>query len=187
MAFIHDHLEQTFDYLEKDFNSHKLVISINDGSGPLNFPQFGGHGFAMSLVSCATLDYLNFIIYGGTLKGGTGTRFKQLINDKTYFDFGQNVTYEEFYLLIRNGLMHQLYPKNMSMGHDLKSTSILRRSGNDVILDPLYLYQKVMEGFRKFLDHLHTLSLLELKSYEERIEEIINTDLKQFGDYIQSV
>lgn len=168
-----DHLEGTHKYLSNDLNSHRRILMLPN--------QAGGLGFGMCLTAFATFDLVAYLKYGGRLDRGTGSRYKDLLNEH-YFDFGQpKVTYEEFYFLLRCGLVHQLYPKNIAIGVDLNATTLLRPHSSGIkIVEAFFLMQQTIIGLRNFISELKTLTYDQLRIHTGYLRHLIVSDLKEY-------
>lgn len=152
-----------------------------------HYPFMGGMGFGMAMVAFSVFDYLAFILFNENLKSGTGNRYDQLLAT-SFFDYGPTISHDIFYNILRNGLVHQLFPKNVTIVAKLDSTKLLTRNTatSSCDLDALFLLRETLKGYRNIIHHVQHCSPSDLASYEANLMKLIQNDMSEFNRIIGS-
>lgn len=154
--------------------------------GPPNENIKGGLCFGMALTAFGAFDLLAYIIEGGNLdRGETGKNFKSLMseeNKKKYFgDAFPEIDHEIFYNVLRNGMVHKLFPKNMGLGADVSLPDLIMGDGTESLsLNTYYLLKQTINGYSNFIQEMENLESDALEIYRSRYGALRISDKSQF-------
>jgi hypothetical protein len=105
---VQDHVQRTVAYLEQDLVLYESVANNGELKGKL--------GVGMITNATAALNLFGWLLYQ-TLDQKINDRdlFKKLITDDRFFTVTDFINEKVLYGIVRCGVVHQFYPKNISI------------------------------------------------------------------------
>jgi hypothetical protein len=139
--------KRTIEYLENDLESYEAVLNDNNLNGKL--------GFGMVATAMAAFETYAYILKGGNSNYGTGGRFKYLIdNCRDFYPDTQLPREDVVYNVIRNGVIHQLYPKNIAISANLTGSDLFQWYKNCLSVNSYVLYREVLYVIKGIHEHM---------------------------------
>jgi len=162
MTPVQTYAQDTIAYLEQDLASFEAVLKDSSLPGKL--------GVAMITNATAALDLFAWLLYQ-RLDQKTSNRdlFKKMISDTRFFSPNTFVNEKVLYALVRCGVVHQFYPKNISIVALDRNETFLQRNGQAYV-NAVGFYRKTLEGLRLVRDHIISLSGDELNELDFKLE-----------------
>lgn len=162
---------QTIQLLERDLQSFEAVFANNQLRGKL--------GVALITSACAAMNAFAWLMYQ---KFGSpvseSSLFAQLIGDKRFFndDF---VDHKVLYQLVRCGVVHQFYAKEIGITV-FDTSQVFGQVDGYVFVNALAFYRAALNGLRKIKDHVNRLHapISELEDYDLKLKLRRKMDLE---------
>jgi hypothetical protein len=170
-----NYAKYTIKYLEEDKISFKKVMVER---------KEGWLGFAMISTAMAAFDVFAWILYQSLppkKRKSNKDLFEELINDNRFFSKARYHSVDVFYSLVRCGVMHQLYPKNIDIYAELRRDPVLSRHERRVRINPYALYCDVLKGCEKIRDYLAGLPDGKKLAYSRKLSLRRQDDEKEYA------
>ena len=162
MTPVQEYAQRTFSYLEQDLLTFEAVVATHSFRGKI--------GVAMVTNACAALDLFAWLLYQRfdlTIKNHE--LFKRLVSDTRFFDPAAFINPKILYGIVRCGVVHQFYPKGISIVALARDEPFLNQNG-DPRVNALGLYRTVVAGLKKVRDHIMTASGTTLTDLDTKFE-----------------
>ncbi|MGD0016772.1 MAG: hypothetical protein ABSC38_04560 [Verrucomicrobiia bacterium] len=162
MSPVQSYAKRTIEYLEQDLVSYEAVLK--DGS------LHGKLGVGMITNATAALDLFGWLLYQ-TLDQKISNRdvFKKLIGDVRFFAADDFINERIFYGIVRCGVVHQFYPKDIAIVA-LDRDDPFVQSGGKAAVNAIGLYRRTVRGLKKVCEHILTLSGKDLDEMDFKLE-----------------
>ncbi len=162
MSPIQTYAQRTIEYLEQDLVSYEAVLKDGNLRGKL--------GVGMITNATAALDLFAWLLYQ-TLDQKVTNRdlFKKLIGDARFFAAVDFISERVFYGVVRCGVVHQFYPKDIAIVALDSDDPFVQHDGK-VAVNAMGLYRRTLGGLKKVRDHILTLSGNDLDELDFKLE-----------------
>ncbi len=152
----------TVKYLEQDLVSYEAVCKDESLQGKL--------GVGMITNATAALDLFAWLLYQ-TLEQKISNRdlFNKLIADARFFSAASFINKEVLYGIVRCGVVHQFYPKDIAIVALDRDDSFVQING-EAYVNAIGLYRTTLGGLKKVHDHILTLSGEDLDEMDFKLE-----------------
>lgn len=152
MSAVQDHVQRTVAYFEQDLVSYESVANNGELKGKL--------GVGMITNATAALNLFAWLLYQ-TLDQKINDRdlFKKLITDDRFFTVTDFINEKVLYGIVRCGVVHQFYPKNISIISAPRKDDVFVRDNDELAgVNAIAFYRKTLEGLKKARDYILGLS-----------------------------
>lgn len=162
MSPVKTYVQRTVEYLERDLLSYEAVL--NDGS------LQGKLGVGMITNATAALDLFAWLLYQ-TLDQRISNRdlFRKLIADARFFTAADFINEKALYGIVRCGVVHQFYPKDIAIVAVNRNDPFLQYNGKAAV-NAMGLYRTTLGGLKKVRDHILMLSGKDLDEMDFKLE-----------------
>lgn len=162
MSLAKIHAQRTLEYLEQDLVSYEAVLKDVSLQGKL--------GVGMITNATAALDLFAWLLYQ-TLDQRISNRdlFKKLIADGRFFAAADFINERVLYGIVRCGVVHQFYPKDIAIVAIDKNDSFVQYNGTAAV-NAIGFYRTTLRGLKKVRDHILTLSGKDLDELDFKLE-----------------
>lgn len=178
------HLDWFKNSLNDDLKTYEKVTS------DINPPIGNGKGalcFGMGLTAFAAIDFISYIMHGGELSsvGTTGQNFDRIGKTDYFKDLLHGIDHSIFYKVLRNGMVHQLMPRNVSLdavvvGDDSNKLLIPKDNFTEFTLNTFFLLKKTIDGYKAFYDDVKEMytQISFIEPYESRLTYLYELNQK---------
>ena len=154
MTAVQQFAADTLEYLEQDLKSFEAVL--RDGRLP------GKLGVAMITNATAALDLFAWLLYQSyDQRVSNGNLFKKISSDERFFPKNTFIHEALLYGIVRCGVVHQFYPKNIAIVAVDREEPFLQDQGR-LVVNCLGFYRKVVDGLRRVREHIRAATGADL-------------------------
>ena len=146
MTAVQQFAAKTLEYLEQDLESFEAVRRDDRLRGKL--------GVAMITNATAALDLFAWLLYQSyDQKLKNQNLFKKISSDERFFPKNTFIHEALLYGIVRCGVVHQFYPKDIDIVAANREELFLQDQGR-LVVNCVGFYRKVVDGLRKVRDHI---------------------------------
>lgn len=165
--------DKTIEYLEKDLESYKAVLLDSKLKGKL--------GFGMIATAMAAFETYGYILYGQKVKSETRHRFTELLkNCHKFYPETRLKADDMIYDIIRNGVLHQLYPKNIGIYGELSDSNLVLPNGDSLCINSYTLYCEILMVLRGIHDYMINGTTKEKQEWSKRLDDRLKEDRRDY-------
>ena len=162
MTPVQDQVSRTIQYLEQDLVSFEAVLRDDSLSGKL--------GVAMITNATAALDLFAWLLYQTyDLRKNNAALFRELVSDKRFFRKGVFFSDKLLYGLVRCGVVHQFYPKNIDIIALDRDDPFVKKDDR-LYVNCIGFFRQTLAGLRKVKDYILAASGKELDALDFKLE-----------------